>query len=373
MKILSIGMGKKSSSDYEYCCFNQVDYPTIFDYDLVIVNLPTLERDLFSHFALTKPDFEKFFESGGICFVVMAPLDQVGGVSNYDWCPFSGDLKVNNRSGTTLEWIDKKAKSAIGNLNFSWDCYFSGARKPNKVLATNRTNDPVSIAVSYRNGVCVFLPRPAEQPKRNSSWFHEFIVRRGLEIVPEFGTNVDKSLYPSWANSVATKREIALAESLNEIDEELGKYTKFKQLHWEFGGTLKNLVTKAFKEFGFDVTELPKESGVDFEVALQPGLTGAFEVKGLSGNVTIQDLSQLLEYCVKQKEVDKRNVKGIFIVNHYRSVEPSRRGNPATKDALDLMTKNGLKLLTVIQLFDLLEKFWAQQLRKEELANMLTA
>lgn len=371
MRTLSFGVGKEGSQLYTYIHFNQLPLPTIFDYEIVILNLPNLDEHSFKVFESKKQEFQKFFESGGICFVILA-REMGETMTNYSWCPFKDKLKIENKEGETFIVIDRKAKFLFDSVRFFWNCYFSEIKIEHKILATNRTKDPVSIVVPYHNGYCVFLPRPILYPDlTNLITLHELLMKRGLELIPEKEDKQDASNLPGWASSLATKQELSLIKTLNEINRKLGKYAKFKQLYWQSGDNLNALVTSAFEELGFAITRLPKETHADFEVKIDENLTGVCEVKGLLGNATIQDLRQLLEYYTDQRDIEKRNVKGIFVVNHYRTQEPDSRGAPATRDAMDLIRKYNFKLITTKELYGLLVEFWEMALSKEDIRNRI--
>ena len=89
------------------------------------------------------------------------------------------------------------------------------------------------------------------------------------------------------------------------------------------------------------------------------------------GSATIQDLRQLPDYYVEQKDKEKRSVKGIFIINHYRNQAPPNRKNPATQDAMDLIEKYGFNILTTTELYNLLVQHWEKTITKEEILRKL--
>jgi hypothetical protein len=66
MRILCLGIGSEKSTKYDYSSLNPPEsqqYPTISDYDLVIIDLAGLDSLWFSRFAKTKKEFKKFFEN----------------------------------------------------------------------------------------------------------------------------------------------------------------------------------------------------------------------------------------------------------------------------------------------------------------------
>lgn len=361
MRILGLGIGTYLS-ECEYSDINLTDLPTIFDYDMVIMDLRQMSATYNKHIAKKLNEFRKFFQTGGICYVIMQKFDKDNTVSNYDWCPFSKEIEIVNKSGKTVSCQSKDAKPIFDSTVFEWICFFSKYPEDTIILATNRANDPISIMVPCENGHCVFLPNPDDTTKLGNT-----IIGKGLNIIPAEREEVAISTQlPSWATDFMTETELNLLKARNKIVEKLGKYNKFKPLLWETGDSLQELVIDAFEELGIEVSRLPKESHGDFEFPIKEDLTGVSEVKGLSGNGDRRNLRQLLDYFVEQRDIEKRDVKGVFIVNHFRNEKPSERGNPVTQDALELVNTYNFHTLTTTQLYDCLIKFWENKLTKED-------
>jgi hypothetical protein len=362
LRVLCMGIGSSQSTKWAYYNLNEASYPTIFDYDLVIIDLVQLQSSYYQSLAKTKSEFEKFFQNRGVCFVFMSRYQEINSVSNLDWCPFSGQIRITNKLGETMACTNNRVKFIFDFIKFKWSYFFSEWPENATILATNRTNDPISILVPYGTGYCVFLPYlPSIVSATQADQLLNLLIEKGMNIIPEKEEKVSSSDIPSWATSLMTKTELDLFKTKNEIDKKLGKYNKFKPLYWETGNNLQDLVINAFEELGVEVTRLPRESHGDFEISISKDLIGVCEVKGLLGSANREDLRQLLDYFIEQ-----RNVKGIFIVNHFRNEELDKRGKPATTDALDLIKKYNFHLLTTIQLYEVLTKFWENKLTKTD-------
>jgi|GEM_PF-4544670 len=220
--------------------------------------------------------------------------------------------------------------------------------------------------IPFENGYCIFLPFVNEDKRTQ---LLSLLIEKGLRLIEEKETGVEEeeeqipsANLPSWATAYMSKTEVHLLKTRNEINEKLGKYNKFKALFWETGSNLEGLVIEAFEELGIEVTRLPKESHGDFEFSINEHLTGVCEVKGLMGNADRRNLRQLLDYFVEQRDIEKRNVKGILVVNHYRNEKPSERGKPVTDDAADLVETYDFHVLTALQLYEYLTMFWENKL-----------
>jgi hypothetical protein len=371
MRALCLGIGSEKSAKYHYDFLNQPGYPTISDYDLLIMDLSRLQSSWYHEFAQTRKEFEKFFQNRGICFVTMGRYEKSSKdegyiSSNMDWCPFAPALTIENKHGEVMNWEHSRARSILGSLQFYWQCFFSEIALEHTVLARNRTNDPVSVLIPYLDGFCVFLPRADKENQ-----LVDLIIEKGLNLIPENEKRTAPSSIPAWASLIMSETELELLEIMQRTKQKLGKYAMYKPLYWETGEALKLLVINAFEELGIKVTNLPSESHADFEILVRPNSIGVCEVKGLLGSANRQDLRQLLDYFIEQRDIEKRNVKGIFIVNHNRNEEPNRRSKAATKDALEIIKKYDFTLLTTIQLYEYLTRFWKKELTTENILQQL--
>ena len=291
----------------------------------------------------------------------MKEFGRSGDFSNYDWCPFDDEIEITNKPGETVICQNDGAKFIFDSIEFKWNCFFSEYPENATILATNRANDPISIMVPYENGNCIFLPLTEQK-----TTLLTLLIEKGLNIIPEKEEENSPEELPAWATSLMSETELNLLKTRNKINEKLGKYNKFKPLFWETGDKLQGLVIDAFQELGIKVTKLPKESHGDFEFPIKKDLTGVCEVKGLLGSANRRNLRQLLDYFIEQRDIEQRNVKGIFIVNHYRNERTTERAKPITEDALDLIKTYNFHVLTTIQLYECLIMFWENKLTKDD-------
>ncbi|MCW4025571.1 MAG: hypothetical protein NWF01_11145 [Candidatus Bathyarchaeota archaeon] len=374
MRTLCIGIGKENCG-YTYCSVG-THLPTLFDYEFIILDLrPCSRQNYFTYLTNKKLEFQKFFENKGVCIVITERIEHCFNISNYDWCPFADQFTVENTKGQTLICIDRRAKFLFDSVPFFWNHFFD--IKEGKIIATNRANDVISFSIQYKSGACVFLPTPCPDSilnDINNLTLLDLLLKRGMELIPESERKINEAplAIPTWASSIASQSELLLLDKYNKISEKLGKYSKFKQLYWENGEPLEKLVVDTLKEIGFSVKKLEKGSHVDLEVSLPDDVVAVCEVKGLSGSANLQDLRQLLDYYIEQRDIEQRNVRGFFFVNHFRNEEPSKRGSPATKEAMDLIKKHGFKLITTIELYKILEKHMSEVLSKAELTNLFS-
>jgi hypothetical protein len=372
LRTLCLGIGTdKNPQIYKYIS-TEAYAPTLYDYDFIILNLEAYSSINWYSLSKKRDEFEKFFQNHGRCIVITDRLQHWNSSDNYQWCPFSDKFIINNITGETITILDKKLKELFQKVSFSWNLYFSKLEINYNTLATNRTNDPICINVPYLNGQCLFLPHPSDNLTNQDNLF-SYLLNQGLDLFPvvKEENKGAKAPQPAWYNVLSTNREQSIMAQHNELTEKLDKYRAFKKLYYLTGEDLEDTVMEALTELGLTINRLPKGSHADFEFPLNDGKIAVCETKGLNGSATLQDLRQLLEYYVGQRDIERRNVLGIFIVNHFKNEEPSKRGPAVTKDGLDLIKKYSFTILTTVEIFNLLERYWVERLTKEQVISYL--
>lgn len=362
MRVLCIG-GFGENANYTVTNLFR-DVPTIYDFDMVILDIPTAGGFIFFEgLSAMKNDFIEFFKSGGTCFTLSAPRLTYERKSNYDWCPFY--MFAENKSGETVICKSDRAKWLFDSISFRWRTHFSNYPEDvSTILAVNRAGHPISLHVPYERGHCILLPYTEEKNE-----LVKLLVQKGLNLIPKKeGERVE---IPDWLTEFSTKEEMDLLKGYQEIEGKLGKYNKFKRLLWETGKRLERVVIDSFREIGIDARELPEGSHADFEFPLTEEVTGACEVKGILGSVDRDDLRQLLDYYVEQRDIEQRNIKGIFVANHFRNLNPKERGDVATEGALDIAKKHDFCIISALGLYRILDDVWRGKITKETFLEIL--
>jgi len=104
------------------------------------------------------------------------------------------------------------------------------------------------------------------------------------------------------------------------------------------------------------------------------------EVKGKEGYANNEDIRELLQWWTEKLEEDE-NVKGIFILNHFRKINPEDRKklckeklkeeDPFTKAAQKIAENNHFCLMTTYQLFQIYRKYLEKKIKKEDIIKLL--
>ena len=134
---------------------------------------------------------------------------------------------------------------------------------------------------------------------------------------------------------------------------------------------LKKAVIQALKLLGYDAKDAGKGTVHDIDLEYSPaGFVGIVEVKGLKQAADLDDMRALLDYY-EERAKQQPNLKGIFIVNHFREVEPPLKGNPFTPSSLKLGERKEFCLLTAANLYFALERLMSNEVDAETIRNKI--
>lgn len=336
---------------------------TIYEYDAVLLNLNSISYNAYWDLLYKKGirrEFSTFFENGGLCFVFMPLTSALGDV--FTWFPESDNLVASRYNGLQLYNIDIEFAFLFKHAGYQLNYYFTKYPENSIILATNKPGNPVSLYIPIQEGGCIILPSLKQLDK-----IYSIIYNNLNSFYPE----LEFGIKPEWVSSYLSEKETELFNKKEEIEEKLGKYSVYKELLWGTGTKLEKLVRQSLAELGCNVTRLPIDSACDFEVDLGDGLIGVCEIKGLKKNATKDEMRQLLEYFIDQRDFKEKQVKGIMILNHYRDTHPLKRPEPLSEGGKKLAIDYKFKIMTTIELYNYLNLYWNKKLTTEEFIKNL--
>jgi len=393
---------------------DRLPYPA--DFDAVIVDLTSLDKDTLAaicdeqtprtewsngmppggyhvrnRLAERMEDFHKLLQSGGDIFCIVtnvlesethyAPREgsTVPTYTSLDWCPIR--FKLKRRVGTTLELRNQDYVEYFRSVA-RWEAViephiddtrlFPGTGQARAVLrnisavagtyeldlqpiAVNRANENIALAVSWRagtrgiqkgqSGKLVLLPPPS------SGTLEEAIFR----ICRVIGASANETR-PDWVDAVNVPGEAELESRAHSLRAEAEQVladkrngAQVKSLLFQTGEALEEAVRVALVELGCDV-RVPGEKREDLIVTWN-SLEAFVEVKGRSRGFSLSDLRQLGHY-LEDAALTQRDVKGVFIGNHFRKLQPSKRGEAFPQNVVQYAEKRSIALVTAGALFD---------------------
>jgi hypothetical protein len=353
---------KKYSSHYTADAFFEPRIPTVYDYHIVVVSKEAI-RYCKSLLSDKKDEFVSLMRAA-FSGTLVVPI--IGGNQNYEsWIPSIDNLKEKRGDSLKLRarhWLfpfmKKYEKFFIwkAHADFSIASYDDEAVK--RCVATNITENPIAFETFLGNGRTIFLPfYNFETDVDESAFLRELID----SIERKYKVSTEKAV-PSWA-SISEYRlpsEEDLDKQARALEQERSTLARIRSILWLDGIELVNSVAETLTWLGVQCQVKESEGRHDIEIR-ERALHGIMEVKGLSGYANLDGIRQLLDWYGEAIKEDS-DVKGIFLVNDFREVEPKlRQGKmtetvkdgqyPFTREAERIATNNDFCLMTTCQLF----------------------
>jgi len=145
-----------------------------------------------------------------------------------------------------------------------------------------------------------------------------------------------------------------------QIDAERERLSFLHAILRATGDSLVENLVQTLRFIGFEDVQIADQAGRKKQEDIQiwdnnqPIL---IEVKGLSGLPSEADCQQILKYIVRrQRELDRTDVKGVFIVNHQRHVPGLERDAAFTSQQINDAIHNEYALATTWDLFQAIVK-----------------
>lgn len=355
---------KSPTQNYSRAFFDPA-LPSLYDYHIVVVSKEAVyfTRDSLS---AKKDDLLSLMQSPFPSTLVV-PI--IGGNEKYeDWVPSIDRLKQGN--GTSLKPREKHWAYQFMRKyqkNFSWRAHGDLSitsyddQLAQRFIATNITDNPVAFESPLGNGRTIFLP------------FYDFatvgeeilFIRDLLDhIETRYRISKEKDV-PPWVSKSDYRlpTEDEMDKQAKTIEHEKAILNQVKSILWLDGIELVDSVAHTLTKLGVRNVVKEAEGRHDIEILEQPQIHGILEVKGLSAYANHQDIRQLEDWYIEARKEDE-NVKGIFVLNDFKEIEPQLRkaklqeklrdtSSPFTKDALRIASNDNFCLLTTYQLFQI--------------------
>jgi hypothetical protein len=161
---------------------------------------------------------------------------------------------------------------------------------------------------------------------------------------------------PKWMDKYSFKEKNKLDKKVEELTSQITDYEMFERLLYMTDIPLQEAVSFALEWLGFENVIHFKEDTDNPDVTFTyQGLKALVEVEGTikAGD---KNKAQQLEGWVKREIVEHNKkaaeLKGFFVVNHFREIEPQERSEPLTPHAKEYLKLNQSHFFTTYFLFD---------------------
>lgn len=173
---------------------------------------------------------------------------------------------------------------------------------------------------------------------------------------------------PRWVENYSFNEKKDKIEKIEQLREGIKQYDMFERLLHATNTPLEEAVAFTFEFLKFDnLKHLKDPEYHDIEFTHDDKLY-LVEVKGKGKNGNKDDILQLGGW-IKQKidegmKIDE--IEGLFVINHYRKIDPSTRGDNLTIKAKEFLKLYNCKFIETFCLYKLVKKVLNNEITKED-------
>jgi hypothetical protein len=159
------------------------------------------------------------------------------------------------------------------------------------------------------------------------------------------------------------------SEWIDQLQQELTNTQEYKQLLWEQGDELEEIVYTALQDAGFTIEdEVPGRR--DGAIDLAEGKV-MMEITGTTGGVSENKLRQLQTWVDNSQDELDEEITGLLIINHQRDRNPSERRIQLDEQREAYLDSRGLQLVTTLELFRMVNGLSTGEISEEDVTSKL--
>lgn len=164
---------------------------------------------------------------------------------------------------------------------------------------------------------------------------------------------------PDWLQKYSFKRKDEKLKEIESLREKVNKYEIIERLLYGTGKALEESVAFSLTMVGFKDVKIYNNEG-DRDVSFfNNEMNYLMEIQGTTKQGNKRKINQLrgwIETAVESGfKVDE--VRGIFVVNHYRKINPNNRESPLTDHAKKFLKLYGYIFFTTEYLYNIVKDF----------------
>ncbi len=309
--------------------------------------------------------------------------------NNYSWSPIQ--VYVGFRRGTEITFND----DMFGNLSRSVNqpVFYSAIfeyldEEKDYVIARNSLGEAVGFARRIQDGCIIFLPRFEDFTPVIEIMLKETLVDLAPKLFPNSTRHTwltrPEYQWPQAKKLQSQRKEIdeEYKTRISNLDEQINaERERLEFLHSILKSTGDSLVENlalTLELIGFENVEVvdkttqgQREEDIQILYGDQPII---MEVKGLAGNPSEADLQQLLKYIIRRHtELDRTDVKGVFITNHQRHIPGLERESAFTNQQIEDAEKSKYAITTTWDLFHAIINCMNELLEYDDIIAAITS
>ena len=201
----------------------------------------------------------------------------------------------------------------------------------------------------------VFLPK-TEDDKKAIDIILAQLSKLEEELPPEWVTKLDIGNEKEIVSKIGRiKSEITAKEKeISVLEKDLNDLNEYKKLLYSSGHTLEEITEKSFKTLGISIIS-PNTKNIEDRLFIKGDALIPIEIRGKNSGLNEKDLNQLTSRFVDKPESTTFQTRGVFILNHFRDIEPQNRDEAFIVNIIEKAKPWKVCLLKTSVLFELVK------------------
>ncbi len=165
---------------------------------------------------------------------------------------------------------------------------------------------------------------------------------------------------PNWMANYSFEEEEEAELEIKKLSEQIAIYEQFERLLYTTSIPLEEAVAFTLDWLGFvNVSHFKEETDnpdITFDYKNIKALVEVEGTKGPGDKKKVQQLDGWIAREIAKFDKKKEGLQGIFIVNHFREIEPEKRGEPLTSHAKEFLKLYQCRFFTAYLLFKIVNR-----------------
>ncbi len=180
---------------------------------------------------------------------------------------------------------------------------------------------------------------------------------------------------PDWLSSYGFSEKAEISKKIEDLQREAIQYDQFERLLYATDIPLEEAIAYTLDWLDFDNVFHYKDDTDNPDVTFEyDGVKVLLEAQGTTKQGNKDKIAQLNGWIQRElsEGAEASKLTGLFVVNHFRETEPSKRGDPLTPKAKEfLLYYSRLGFFTTTFLFDIVKRVASSTLSKDDARKLV--
>jgi hypothetical protein len=356
---------------------------SVFDYDVSIIhiekpryhtsgyydNLPKLQKDTL-----------KALQHGRTVICLPQSQDFISeksgkrGMTAYKWLEPLG-VELNDNKGQNITPSGAGKAAAIEAYLKYAPTYYQIINKPqpsgiNRLAVVGETEIMVGMEQQVEMGTLVILPPPIWEPD-----YYQLAMQQLIGVALHYYYRNQRKIplgdTPKWLESFIVPHAESLISQINKLTEEKERYDRLAYILYGTGEELESSVVSLLEDINLSVERQGISANIDLKAKhTELGSGFAIEITGTKDIIRKDSskIGQAFKYLTDRAGTKEEKDRLIIVANTQFHLDPKQRNTEGyTPEVVELLHKNGVLMITTVQLYQL----WRMVHEGEKTANDL--